>query len=192
MHRVAEVLLQRGDGEGHARWVRPAVDLGHCHEVGEDAVAVDAEDAGLRAEVALAGAAQDAGAADHVGLHRDQRAQRGAGDAVAVAHHDAAHLVAHDHRRRDDAIGGPGVPVADVEVGAADRRRLHLQEHLAPPRPRRRHLTHLEAGAGARLHYGAHLHHHNENPEPAAGPNAGKRGPKRPAPPYWRPCADAR
>ena len=77
-------------------------------------------------------------------------------------------------------MGGPGVPVADVEVGAADRRRLHLQERLAPP-PRRRHVPHHEVGAGARLHYGAHLHHHDGGPrrQGRTRAKAGRNSPPR-------------
>ena len=53
---------------------------------------------------------------------------------------------------RHDAVDRPRIPVTDVEVGATDRRRLDLEEHLAPPRPGRRHVGESEAGAGGRLH----------------------------------------
>ena len=88
-------------------------------QLGERARPVDADAARVRAQVAAAGHAVAAAAADDVALAADDVA------GVEVAHvrpdrDDLAdELVADRHRHRDRLLR-PGVPLVDVQVGAAD------------------------------------------------------------------------
>ena len=74
---------------------------------------------GVRAEVPPAGHAVAAAAADDVPLAADEVARLEVGDVRADLDDLADELVADDERHRDRLLR-PGVPLVDVEVGAAD------------------------------------------------------------------------
>ena len=127
---VSERLLQRRD----LRWkllavVLPDHGLGHDDELCEGPVAIDAEDLRVLAHVRAARAAVEAHPARDVALGRD-----------VVAANDGAHVLAHlddgagklvtERQRRLDARLRPVVPLEDVQIGAADARRLDLDEHV--------------------------------------------------------------
>ena len=97
---------------------------GREHDVlGERAVDVDAQDPQVLADVRAAGPARRAAAARDVGLGGDERA------GLEVVHlgpdglDGAGDLVAERHRQPGDPLLSPLVPVVDVQVGPADRRR---------------------------------------------------------------------
>ena len=128
--RVAERLLQGRDlGRQLRAVVLPDDRLRHRDVLRERAVAVDAENLRALAHVRTAGPAVVAGAARHVTLCRDVLARGDIADAAADVDDRPGELVA-ERERRLDAIRGPRVPVEDVQVGAADARRFHLDEHL--------------------------------------------------------------
>ena len=81
-----------------------------------------------------------------------------AGDAGAQLG-DLAHVLVTDGHGSFDVQPGPGVPVIDMYVRAADSRFVHLDEHLAGAGDRDGHLPQFQAGAGGgfydRVH---HLH----------------------------------
>ena len=139
-HGVAERLLERRDLGRQLLAVRlPDHRLGHGHVARERAVAVDSEDLGALAEVAVAGAAGRAGAAGDVALGRHEVADRDIAHVGAHLDDGARELVA----QRDgwlDAVSGPTVPEMDVEIRSADARRLHLDDDV---RRRRAWLCHL-------------------------------------------------
>src|SRR5262249_55700124 len=54
---------------------------------------------------------------DHVGADRDYLADK---------------LVAHDHWH-GDSLAGPVIPLVNVNVGAADARAVHLDQHVIDP-----------------------------------------------------------
>ena len=106
------------------------------------------------AHVRVAGAALEADAAGDVALGRDVVAGGDVVDVRARLDDRARELVA-ERERRDDPPLRPLVPAEDVQVGAADARRLDLDEHLVRRRFRNRHL--VEARGPAR-------------PRPSSGP----------------------
>ena len=96
-------------------------DVGHGQDdvFGEGAVAVDADAEGVGAEMAAAGEAVAAASADDVAFAADELADGDVGDVGADVDDFADELVADDEALADGGAG-PGVPVVDVEVGAAD------------------------------------------------------------------------
>ena len=68
-------------------------------------------------------------------------------DVVAGLHDHADELVADDHRRLDGLLG-PGVPVVDVHVRAADRGLLDLDQDVVDARAWHGDFGQVEAGTG--------------------------------------------
>ena len=83
----------------------------------------------VAAQVPAAGAAVAAVAAGDVALAGDAVADREAAHFAAERDDLAAVLVADLHRHRDRALR-PGVPLVDVDVGAADGRLAHADQHV--------------------------------------------------------------
>src|SRR5439155_2587237 len=91
------------DGRGNAV-ERQHVGCGHDDVLGERPVAVHADDAGVLADVAVAGAALQAVAAHDVTFGRHELAGLEARHAVADRHDLARELVPHDHGWTDAAF----------------------------------------------------------------------------------------
>jgi hypothetical protein len=154
-----EVVLERGvrgiaegieAGEHVERDGRVDVDGvagGNAEVLGEGALAVHADTLGVLAEVAAAGEAVAADAADDVALAIDKVAGLEADHVAADLLDHADKLVSDDHRHRDGLLG-PRVPVVDVDVGAADRSLLDLDQHVVDAGFRHRDLGELEPGTG--------------------------------------------
>ena len=156
---VPERLLEAGDLRRKLRAVvLPDDGRRNGDEVGEPAVAVDAEDLRPLAHVRPAGPAVEAGSAGDVAL---------GGHVVALR--DVAHLAARrddrpaelvpERQRRVHALGRPLVPAVDVEIRAADARRLDPDEHLVRLRCGDRDLVEDESGLGLALANGSHRLH---------------------------------
>ena len=129
---VAERVEERADlGRDHRGVERHDVERGHDDVLREAAVAVNAEDPGVLADVALSGAAGTARAAGHVHLGGDVLADLEVRPLAARPERDdlAAELVAVDARRLDHARHRR-VPLVDVFVGAADGGGEDLDEDL--------------------------------------------------------------
>src|SRR5262249_59816711 len=110
------------DGLHVARDVRVVdPDVGHRHGdvFGECAGALHADALRVLAQVAAAGQAVAAVAADDVPLGADDLAGVEVLDVGTDLDDAADELVADDQRHRDGALR-PGVPLPDVQVGAAD------------------------------------------------------------------------
>ena len=122
----------------------------------EPAVDPRAERKPLRAEIGLAAPAEAARAAEvEVGLGGYAVAGRGRADPVANFCHFAGQLVAQDHRRLRRVL-----VVEDVQIGAADPRRAHGEQHLARARPRPRRLPQGDVAlASRRFHDRLHRVH---------------------------------
>jgi len=118
MDRVPERFHDARDLERDVGGRAPGVDRRHRDELGEAAVHVDAQDAGVLAHVAVAGAARHAVPADDVALARDALAGLDLGDLGATLDHLADELVTERDRGLDPSLR-PAVPLEDVEVGAA-------------------------------------------------------------------------
>ena len=126
---VAEGVEDRGHVQVDARRVLPDVRHGQRDELGERARAVDADALGVRAEVPAAGHAVAAATAHEVALAADEVTGREVVDVRSDLDDLAHELVADDHRHRDRALR-PGVPGADVQVGAADAGALDADQHV--------------------------------------------------------------
>ena len=99
--------------------VLPDVGHGQDDELGEGAVAIDPDAHGVGAEVAAAGEAVAAAAADDVAFAGDDGADGEVFDVGADGDDFADELVADGEAGFDDGAG-PGVPLVDMQVGAAD------------------------------------------------------------------------
>jgi len=97
---------------------------GNFHELRECAVLIDADDAQVLADVRFAQPALVAVAAIHVHFGADEIALLDCGYFVADALDDAAEFVAQGQGRLDAPLR-PAVPAVNVQVGSADRSRLH-------------------------------------------------------------------
>ena len=129
VHGVAEGIEDRGDVEVDARRVLPDVRHRQRDVLGERARAVDADALGVGAEVPAPGHAVAAAAAHEVPLAADDVAGREVVHVRADRDDLADELVADDHRHRDRALR-PGVPVVDVQIGAADAGAQHADQHV--------------------------------------------------------------
>ena len=131
---------------------RPVVpDVGHRQGdvLGERAVPADAQADGVRAQVASAGEAVAAAAADDVALAADEVAR------VEVAHvgadlDDLADELVADDEGRGDGLRRPRVPRLDVQVRAADARPMDPHEDVVDPDGGAGDVAQLEAGSGGR------------------------------------------
>src|SRR2546422_3511469 len=120
---------------------RSHVGLGHHDVLRERTVAIDADDARVSADVAVAGAALQAVTADDMPLGGDELAGSELRHAVAARFDLSRELVADDDWRLDAALR-PRVPVGDVQVRAADAGVPYRDQDFA--------------GAGRRLGHGLH------------------------------------
>ena len=151
---VAKTALPNGScsvaisGGSFVRSFCQITDSGHGDVARERALAVDAEDARALAHVRLAGAALEAHAAGDVALGRDVVADLDVVDVVSDLDDRAGELVA-ERERRVDALLRPLVPLLDVQVGAADRRGLDLDDDLARAGDGIGDLVELEPGPGS-------------------------------------------
>ena len=119
MNGVAEGVEDGSDLVGDAGGVAP--DVGHRDDdvLGEGSVAIDTNAEGMSTEVTAAGEAVAAASADNVAFSADELAYREIGDIGADGDDFADKLVADDETLADGGAS-PGVPIVDVEVGAAD------------------------------------------------------------------------
>src|SRR5690606_95573 len=144
---VAVGVEERGQFAGDLVGDRPQVAGRHHDVLGERAIAVDADADGVRAQVLLAGTAVAAVPADDVAFGRDPLADGIAAHAGADFHDPADELVA-DHQPGLDRALAPLVPQVDVQVGAADRGFLELDQDLVRARLRDRDFLHPDAFGG--------------------------------------------
>ena len=129
VHGVAVGIEDRGDVQVDAGRVLPDVRHGQRDELGERPRAVDADALRVRAQVAAARHAVAAAAAHEVPLAADDVARREVVHVRADLDDLARELMADDHRHRDGALR-PGIPGADVQIGAADARAQHADQHV--------------------------------------------------------------
>src|SRR5699024_6818765 len=147
--------------------VHPDVLLRDDDELGEGAIALHAHAHHADAQLPPAGTAVAAGAAHHVPFAGDLVTHSDVPDQLAHRHHLAVELMAGDVGRLDHR-GGPGVPVQDVQVRAADPGGEHPDLDLIRTWLRLRAFNEFEARLRAGFVQGAHVlppgrcsgHHH--------------------------------
>ena len=94
-----------------------------------------------------AGEAIPAAAADNVPFAADDLARMKVGDVRADRRDLPDELVADDQRHGDGLLG-PGVPLVDVQIGAANAGAANLDEHVVDADLRPRHVFEPQAGFG--------------------------------------------
>src|SRR5258708_6247900 len=131
VYGVAEGIEERADPQRHVGSELDDVRGRHLDEFGEGPIFVQAVDLRAGTDVAVAGAALRALAANHVHLrgHVVADSEVLALRALAESLDEAAELVAVDARRRH-RVADRRVPVIDVFVGAADGRGGDADEHF--------------------------------------------------------------
>ena len=143
---------RRSTGTSRDRWcghrATQTLVIGSDEVLGERAGAIDADALGVLAQMPPAGQAIAATPADDVPLAADDVADVEVLDVRADLDDLADELVADDHRHRDRLLG-PGVPVVDVQVGAADAGPQDLDEHVVDADLRDRHFFQPEALAAS-------------------------------------------
>ena len=105
-----------------------------------------------------AGEAIAAAAADHVTFAADDIAGEKIGD-VGADFDDAADKLVADRHGHWDGLLCPLVPFVDVDVGAANARFQHLDQHIVDPDLGDFDVFEPKAGLAFRLHEGFHIHH---------------------------------
>ena len=163
VHGVPERVEDRRHIAVDVRIVSP--DVGHRQRevFGERARAIDADPLRILAEVAAACEAVAAVAADDVAFAADDLADGVILDVRADLDDPPHEFVADDHRHGDGLLG-PGVPLIDVDVGAADAGAEDLDEDVIDADGRNRHLLQPEALAGFLLDEGLHGRLHRAIP----------------------------
>jgi hypothetical protein len=124
--------------------------MGQRDELGERARALNAEADRVRAELTAPRHAVTAAPADDVALAADEAAD------VEAAHvradlDDLADELVPDHQRDRNRPLRPGVPVVDVQVGAADPGLVHPDQDVVDPDLRRRDVLERQACCCLRL-----------------------------------------
>ena len=127
--RVAHRIVNAADVVRHVVVEMPDVRRRHRDVLGEASVAIDADDLRVRADVRVAGAAEQAASVDDVSFGRHAIAFFHVGDELADLHDFAGELVADDERRLHASLR-PRVPVVDVHVGAADAGAPHANQNF--------------------------------------------------------------
>ena len=130
VHGVAEGVEDGRDVEVDLRQVRPEVSGRHDDELGERAVALDADPDGVRAQSSPARHTVAASAADDVAFRADDLARVDRGYILTQLDDFPDELVADDETWLDGVLR-PLVPRVDVEVGAADAGAKDADEDLA-------------------------------------------------------------
>ncbi len=152
---VAVGVEDGGDVVGHGGVDFPDVGGGDGDVFGEAAVAVDADAFGVGAEVAFAGLAGAAFAADDVAFGGDALADFPAFDVFADFDDFADEFVADGHGGFDGTLG-PVVPKVDVDVGAADGGLFDFDEYIRQPDFGHGDVGHPDAFFGGFLDEGFH------------------------------------
>ena len=134
----------------------PDVRLGDAKVFRKSAVAVYADALRLAAEVALARAAIAAVAAHDVTLAGHDIAGLVLGDGRAHALNHAAELMPHMHAHGNRLLG-PGIPVPDMEVRAADGGLVNLDKNIIRTDFGHRYVHQLQAFIGLCFDEGFHF-----------------------------------
>ncbi len=160
MHRISEGFLDRGYLWWHVWWVQPGILRWYGDILGERARSVHADYGYIAANVSLTYTTLIADIAHYVGLSRDIISWSEGGHSFSKLNYFACEFVSKYHRRLNSA-SSPGVPVVDVQVGAADRGSLYLDEHFSSGDLGYVHHGHLSPWRCLSLDYGSHLLRHS-------------------------------
>jgi hypothetical protein len=139
---VAHGLLESDDGGIQPSGRGPAIAPWKRHQLGPCAIGIDSQDARPLTHVEVSSQALGTSAADYVGFNSHQVSDRQIVNPFTQGHDQPGHLMAHDPWGMDSG-GGPGIPIQDVKVGAADTHRHRLEQRLTGAGPGIRDLRQL-------------------------------------------------
>ena len=129
MHRVAERIENGRDVAIDGRIVQPDIGHGQRDVLGKRAGPIHADPLGVLAEMPAASQAVAAAAADHMPFAADNVAGSEI-DHIRADRDDLAHELVADHHGHGNRALGPGVPVVDMHVGAADPGASHANQDV--------------------------------------------------------------
>ncbi len=161
VHRVAQRVEDGRVLLGDRRVELPDVGLGNDDVLGEGAVGVDADDLHVLADVRLADTALQALAARDVHFSGDEVAFLDAGHFVADGLDRAAEFVTGNQGRMNAALR-PLVPLINMQIGAADGRRLDFDQHIGRAILRYRNFADFCARRGRGLNNSKHSIRHED------------------------------
>ena len=121
--RIAQRFLQAGQFRRNVRRCLPEDGLRQDDLVGKRSIQINAEDAIVLTHMGLAGTALKAGATGQVRFGCDIVAGFHQTDIRSNRDHLATHFMTDDAWRMDPTVG-PGVPIVDVSISSAERRRF--------------------------------------------------------------------
>ncbi len=153
---VAERIENRGYVFVDRLRVHPHVGHRQGEVLGESSRAIDADALREGAKMAAAGEAVATPPAHDVPLAAHDLAGEKIGD-VRTDFHDLADELVTDHHRHGNGLGGPRVPLVDVDVGAADAGLVNPNEDVVDPDFGFGHILEPETRLGPALHQGFHL-----------------------------------
>ena len=136
------------------------IGLRNAHILGKGSVPVHAHAHRVLAPLNIAVVAVAAPVAGDVSLAGNPLSHGKTGDTGTQGSHFAHILMADGHGGLDMYLG-PGVPVVDVHIRAADGGFVHLDKHLAGTGDRYRHLPQRKSRASSRLDDCIHQLFHN-------------------------------
>ncbi len=156
--RVAERIEDRLHIARNVRIVDPNIGHRHGDVFGEGAGPLHADPLRVLAQMTPAGQAVAAVATDDVPLAADDLAGMEILDVGADLDDAADELVTDDQRHRDGSPS-PGVPLVDVQIGAADAGAQHLDEYVVDADGRHRRFVEPQTGFRLLLDEGGHGFH---------------------------------
>ncbi len=151
VHRIAQRVEDRRVFLRDFGVELPDVGFRDTNEFGEGAVGVYADDLHVLADVRLACSALQTLAAGDMHLGGYEITFFNAGDFVPDCRHVPAELMSWNEGRMDPVLR-PGVPVVNVQVGAANARDLYFDENIGGADLRDLDFAHLGSGFRLRLH----------------------------------------
>src|SRR6185437_15803689 len=117
---------------GNGRIELPNIRFGNLDVLGKCAVGVDTDNLHKLANVSFAGAALQAFAAIDVHLGGDEVTFLDTCDLAAHSSHGSTEFVS-GHQWRVNALLRPGIPLVNMQVGAADRSHFHFDKNVCRP-----------------------------------------------------------
>src|SRR5579863_1345257 len=152
---VAQWIEDRGIFQWNRGIEFPDIRFGDEDVFGKCAVGVNANDLYVLADVSFTGPALQAFAAGDMHLGRNEVALLHTGDFIAKCGDLSAELVARNQRWMNSVLR-PAVPVVNVEISAANRRDLHLDQYIGAAEGGDLYLANI----GARSRFGFDHRHH--------------------------------
>ena len=164
-HQCGVGGVAEGIKEGHHILVQILINedhigFGDAQIFGKGTVPIHTHGHGVLAPLDVAVVAVAAAVAGDVTLARDPLTDLQTGDTFTQGSNLTHIFVANGHRGLD-MLHRPGIPVVDMDIGAADGGFMNLDQYLTGAGCRHGNLPQFQAGAG--LRFDNRIHHHMAN-----------------------------